>query len=352
MVSVTTRGFAQSRREASPFSLIESRGLIARLIDEFSLAGTEFVSNPRNFLTELLAIDDRDAKRRRRLYIGLSIAVAAHLAILGVIVVVGFRHFTQSVETKPELVVTLINPDMPLAGKETAVKPASEAKGDNGKGGGGGGDENPRPASQGALPPMLPAPQIVGPKPSPIEAPSLAVNTTLVGAPDNHPPEPHPGDPNGQVGPFSQGQGKGGGMGGEDGTGIGPNKGSGADRGNGGNKGGNTPGTPNGTNGTGIKEIDWSQHDKLAGFSRITWTYRPRPIVTPEAQAEKVVGTVVLRATFHADGTISDVEIVNPVSFMTDAAIESLMRSKFRPATLYGVPITLKRAPVTVEVHY
>ena len=140
-------------------------------------------------------------------------------------------------------------------------------------------------------------------------------------------------------------------MGGEKGTGIGAGKGAGADRGKLANKGGGIPGPPDGDR-PGIKEVDWHQVGKIAGFSQVIWIHRPTPVVTPEAQADKVFGIVMLRATFHADGTISDIEVVNPVSCMTESAIESLMRSTFRPATLYGVPITLKRAPVTVKVHY
>jgi hypothetical protein len=59
-----------------------------------------------------------------------------------------------------------------------------------------------------------------------------------------------------------------------------------------------------------------------------------------------------MRATFNADGTISDVELVMPVEFMTESAIESLRRSTFRPATVNGVPITVRKVPIKVFVHY
>ena len=87
------------------------------------------------------------------------------------------------------------------------------------------------------------------------------------------------------------------------------------------------------------------------GFMPFRWLYRPVPVTTPEAQENKVSGTVMLRATFNADGTISDVEVISPVDFMTESAIESLKRSKFKPATINGKPVTLRRVPIKVEIH-
>ncbi len=351
MVSVTTRGLATRAQEDSLFSLIETQGVLRRLLAELAIAWREIKRDPLEFITEFITADTRDSKRRSRLYAGLACAAVAHLALLGIILIAGLRHLAKQPKHDPDLVVTMVPLEIPGIRSDGPSKPAVNSKGDNGKGGGGGGNHDPRPVFKGPLPPIVATPQIVGPKPSPIDSPSLPVDTTLVGVPDNRPPEPHPGDPNGKSGSPSSGSGAGGGMGSGDGTGIGGGGGPGAGRGKGGNQGGGDAGPLDGK-GIGIREIDWPQHDKIAGFSRITWIYRPRPIVTPQAQADKVVGTVVLRATFHADGTISDIEVVNPVNFMTEAAIESLRRSKFHPASLYGVPITLKRAPVTVEVHY
>ena len=83
-----------------------------------------------------------------------------------------------------------------------------------------------------------------------------------------------------------------------------------------------------------------------------SWIRRATAIVTPEAQEHKAAGRVLLKATFNADGTVSDIEIINPVDFMTESAIESLRRSKFRPASINGVPITVRRVPVYIDVHY
>jgi TonB family protein len=91
---------------------------------------------------------------------------------------------------------------------------------------------------------------------------------------------------------------------------------------------------------------------KPPGFLSFTWIRRATPIITPEAQEHRAAGRVLLRATFNADGTITDIEIINQVDYMTDSAVDALRRSKFRPATINGVPITVRRVPVYIDVHY
>ncbi|PYT06201.1 MAG: hypothetical protein DMF60_09835, partial [Acidobacteria bacterium] len=82
----------------------------------------------------------------------------------------------------------------------------------------------------------------------------------------------------------------------------------------------------------------------------IVWLHRPTPVITPEAQANKVKGEVWLRATFGEDGKISDIEVIREVPFMTESAIEALQRSRFRPATIKGRPVTLVSVPVRINV--
>jgi TonB family protein len=96
-------------------------------------------------------------------------------------------------------------------------------------------------------------------------------------------------------------------------------------------------------------EIDW-RASKPPGFSPFKWIYRARPIVTPEAQANKVSGEVLLRATFRADGRITDIEVISPVEYMTESAIEALERSRFRPAMINGVPVTLRNVLVRIKI--
>jgi hypothetical protein len=72
----------------------------------------------------------------------------------------------------------------------------------------------------------------------------------------------------------------------------------------------------------------------------------------PEAQKQEVLNYVLMRATFNANATITDIEVLTPRDSMTDSAVESLRHSTFRPATVNGVPITVRRVQIKVGVHY
>jgi TonB family protein len=144
--------------------------------------------------------------------------------------------------------------------------------------------------------------------------------------------------------------GPGDGLGNKQGSGAG-SLGDGPGAGNG-RRGGRDGGEGGEPGGKGSTVFPWNFPQKPAGFVSFSWLYRPRPIVTPEAQSNKVSGTVLLRATFKSDGTVADIEIVNPVPFMTESAVDALRRSRFRPATVNGVPVTLTRVPVRIDVHY
>src|SRR5262252_7128645 len=134
-------------------------------------------------------------------------------------------------------------------------------------------------------------------------------------------------------------------MGAGDGNGNGSGRGGGIGEGN-----NRRPGSPDGT-GTGRPgEFIYGVDTKKAGFSQFTWIYRPHAITPPEAQENKVYGTVLLRATFNADGTITDIEVAMAVDYMVEAAIESLQHSRFRPATYNGVPVTVRRVPIGIPV--
>jgi periplasmic protein TonB len=153
----------------------------------------------------------------------------------------------------------------------------------------------------------------------------------------------------------SGGPGKGGGIGTGDGPGVGSKSGAGGgDTPGGGGPGGGTRsgplGRPDGITLTG--PIDYALLKTLPGSTGIIWISRVRPIVTPEAQVDKVVGYVLLEATFNADGTITDIRVRQSLGTMDAAAIESLRKARFRPATdKEGRPITLLRVPIKVNVN-
>jgi TonB family protein len=345
MAASTTTDFINiSAGEPIPhFSLIQQRSLVSRLLDEITRAAEEFARDPYGFIKAIFSLDEEDPRQRKRLYIGLSLGVALHAASLTLIVMAGWHRVLLPVEEAA-------GPTVWLHGVSSPVEPKPEPPKGNGKGGGGGGQNDPLPAIKGTPPPMAPRPQIVAINPSAIQNPSLPVQTTLVG-PTEEPPPPDSqlGDPNSKGTTPSGGPGAGGGVGPGAGTGIGKDSGPGAGPGTRGGRDGGPGGSPNGIAG-GIGPIDWSDASRRRGFTSFRWVYRARPIITPEAQANKSSGVVLLKATFGADGVIRDIRVVQPVDYMTEAAIKSLERCRFSPATLDGVPITLRNVPVKIPV--
>jgi TonB family protein len=352
MASATTTEFIKtdSRAEDPPFSLIEQKGLLRRLSEEVARAVEEVRRDPAAFFRGIFSADSKDQKRRRLIYAGLAVAAVAHAAMLVIVVVAGWHRIMEPVPESVSLRLKSMiqaTPDAKVASESDQPAPET-ARGDNG-GGGGGGDQTPRPPSMGVPPVMTPAPAIPAFKSPTMENPLLPLTPTLEGPQSEAPAPTEPiGDPAGKGTEFSQGSGKGGGIGTGEGPGVGPGKDGGAGPGRGGNRGDGTAGSPTGTL-AGPSVVNWTNPPR-SGYVPFAWLYKARPIVTPEAQASGSAGTVLLRATLNADGTYSDIEVINGVEHMTDSAVEALRRSKFRPATVDGRPVTLRRVLIKIEV--
>ena len=351
MASVITTQLvgSPSHADSPPFSLIEQKSLVSRLAEQLRAAATDLARNPGPFLRDLFAADTKDAKRRQRIYSGLAIALVVHAALLIVIAVVGWRTmFVKPAEQPPsEKVVWLpiTEPDKPTAD-------SSVPRGDKDKGGGGGGDHNPLPVTKGPLPQMSTAPQIVKPNTPSAKLPTIQLPPTIVGA-DNSAPPPGLalGIPTGVIAEApSPGPGAGEGLGGKKGSGAGPGNGSGSgkgDRGGTGDKG--NIGLPAGREFP-SGPIPYNMIRNYPQSTGIVWLHRATAVTTPEAQANKVKGEVWLRATFREDGTITDIEVIRDVPFMTESAITALQHSTFRPAMVKGRPVTLLNVPVRINV--
>lgn len=355
MASVVTTEFVRTiHADAPPFSLIEQQGLLSRLIQALEAAVGDLAGDPRGFIRDLLSADTKDAKRRQRIHIGLACALVVHLALIVLIAVLGLRTmFVKPTAEQPEY--TVIFPERAPSIEAPPIENAGSSKPEMPKGsdgGGGGGQHTPLPPSKGERPPMVPGPQLVSMNPSNIPEPSLPVSPTIVG-PLSPPPPPVPiGDPTGKSGDFAGGPGDGGGIGRAKGTGVGGGKGPGAGSGGGGGKGGGSAGSPNGSASEIPGVVDFKLVGSIPGYKSWTWIRRQTAIITPEAQENKVIGTVVLRATFNADGTITDIQVAMPVDFMNESAKQALRRSTFHPATLKGVPVTVRNVLIRIDVHY
>lgn len=355
MASAMTGEFVKaSKREDAPFSMIEQKGLFARLREEIALATGEIARDPRGFIRDLFTDDSRNARRRRRIYIGLSCAVVGHIALFAAMFILDWPQMLTPTEEETKLKV-----DHMIAVAKADDLPETPQpdvpRGDNG-GGGGGGNKSELPASHGRLPEFSSAPPIMTPTTQvPPQIPSLPLPQTIQADPSLQPkidPSIPIGDPSALPGPPSDGPGTQGGIGSGSGPGVGRGGGPGAGPGEGGNLGKDrAAGSPDGTDRLPTGPIDWNRLREIPGSTQFSWVYRPRPVVTPEAIKNKSVGEVLLRATFNANGTITDISVIrSDVPEMTDSAIQSLAQSKFRPATVKGEPVTVRNVVVRVNI--
>ncbi|MGI8917186.1 MAG: TonB family protein [Pyrinomonadaceae bacterium] len=69
---------------------------------------------------------------------------------------------------------------------------------------------------------------------------------------------------------------------------------------------------------------------------------KPEPRYTEEARRAQIVGTVVLRVVFSADGIIRHVLVIRGLPFgLNERAIEAARGIRFTPATIDGVPVSM-----------
>lgn len=156
------------------------------------------------------------------------------------------------------------------------------------------------------------------------------------------------GDPNGRFTSFSNGTGSGGGQGGGTGTGQGNGRGTGAGNGIGSGYGnGIGDGTGNGR-GSGIDGDDRPPARPVGVTASIKILSKPRPGYTDSARQANVQGTVILRVTFLANGSIGGISAVKGLpNGLTEQAIAAARRISFQPATVNGVPQS-----VTKQIEY
>ncbi|MGH6628899.1 MAG: energy transducer TonB [Burkholderiales bacterium] len=202
-------------------------------------------------------------------------------------------------------------------------------------GGGGGGDRSPTPASKGAVPKFsktqFAPPVAVLPKIDP----QLPVQPTLLGPPELKLPQmamnAQWGDPQGVLGPASNGPGFGGGIGSGSGGGIGSGHGAGLGPGEGGGFGGGA----------------YSVGGNVTAPIPI---YKPEPPYSEEARKAKYQGTVVLYIIVDVQGNVTDARVVKPLGLgLDEKALDTVRTWKFKPGMRNGVPVAVR---VMVEVSF
>lgn len=216
----------------------------------------------------------------------------------------------------------------------------------DGGGGGGGGKNETEPASQGVRPPMLRT--VVFPPSAHMERlsnPDLKIQMAIQGPRDEltkDPTQRYGVDTSNYTG-ISDGPGTGGGIGTGRGTGVGGGNGTGAGNGNGsglGNGNGNGIGDGDG-GGTGGNVPPPARVGVTQGLKIIS---KPRAGYTDAARQNNVTGTVTLKITFLANGSIGSITPVSGLGYgLTEQAIAAARRIVFEPAKVNGVAQTTSK---------
>jgi TonB family protein len=227
----------------------------------------------------------------------------------------------QPVKAAPKTEITDISPYL-------AQLPADSGK--KAGGGGGGGDRSPTPASKGAIPRFakmqLSPPMAVIPN----THAQLQVDPTLLGPPELKLPAMASnmawGDPQGVIGPPSNGpgfSGEGGGVGSGKGGGLGPGEGGG---------------------------VGGGAYSVGGNVSAPIPIYKPDPPYSEEARKAKYQGTVIVLIVIDAQGNVTDSRIVKPLGLgLDEKAIETIKTWKFKPGMRNGTPVPVR---MMVEVSF
>jgi len=290
----------------------------------------------------LTVIEEKNVKQRNSLLLG-TLGVMLFACIFGL----AYSIFSRDLEVgaiNDDLFNAVLVDDVPM----TLEEKIQQAKDKKAGGGGGGGREEEEEVTKGDLadqsknptrPPDAKVPRFDFELKTP--PPQTEGNQTFPKQYDRW------GDPNGRFTSFSNGTGSGGGQGSGVGTGQGSGRGTGAGSGDGSGYGGGL-GNGNG-NGTGNGDEGNGPPPKPVGVTAgIKILSKPRPGYTDSARQANIQGTVILRVTFMANGSVGGISAVKGLpSGLTEQAIAAARRISFQPATLNGVPQN-----VTKQIEY
>ncbi|MFZ0663811.1 MAG: energy transducer TonB [Acidobacteriaceae bacterium] len=277
---------------------------------------------PLELTSKPIAVVDRMKVKRGPL--SSALAIALHVLILGLIILLGLVEWhTRAIKRNEKVVAVDVKPFIPMT-------PKMEAMG----GGGGGGVHSPIEASKGHLP-QIAKMQITPPQILKIDHPKLPVPPTIVMPQEVKLPNanmPNVGVPNSpQVALASQGGGSGSGFGSGSGGGLGSGTGGGVGPGSGGGYGGGVmhPG---------------------GGVSAPVLIYSVDPEFSDEARRAKYQGICVVSLIVDKYGNPQNIQVVRALGMGLDRKAEEAVRQyKFKPAYYHGhaVPVL-----INVEVNF
>lgn len=283
-------------------------------------------------------VEDEGAKQRMSLVAGTFVLMIVMLTS-GVVYNIFSKDLgVGSIDEGYFNAVLLDDPDsMTIEEKELKKKDNS-----GGGGGGGGGDEE-TPASQGVRPPMLRQPQFIPTAHAErLTNPDIRIQRAIQGPIDETTMDPNQryGIDTSKYNTISDGPGTGGGIGtgrnGGVGSGDGPGGGSGSGGGlGGGNDGGIGDGDGPGSGGRVPPVI----RGVTSPFRIIS---KPKATYTDAARVNQVQGTVTLRVTLNANGSVGAITPVSGLGYgLTEQAIAAARRIQFEPQKENGVAKTV-----------
>jgi protein TonB len=260
----------------------------------------------------------------RRSPASIAFAVAAHGAILAVILFAAIQTHVRTKAISVQSAAIDIKPWLPVTPR------ARETMG----GGGGGGDHDLIDVSKGRLP-QLAQRQIDPPQIIRNDNPKMAVEPTIVMPKNIQPPDaqmPDIGLPtSSQVRMASNGAGSGAGMGSGRNGGIGSGYGSGYGPGSGGGWGG------------GVYHVG-------GGVSAPVVLSAVDPEYSDEARRSKYTGIVVVALVVDPSGMPQRVHVVRHLGMgLDEKAIEAVRQYRFKPAEYQGRPVPVE---VNIEVNF
>ncbi len=249
--------------------------------------------------------------------------------VQGVILLLLIAAFSnKAVQQQVKQVATLIAP-IDIAPYQPKAAPKKDLMG----GGGGGGDRSPLPASKGKLPKQslrqFTPPMAVVNNPNP----KLTMDPSIIVPPDVTLPNVNMaqyGDPLAKIGPASNGQGSGGGIGSGSGGGVGSGKGGGFGPGEGGGVGG------------GVFRVG-------GGVSAPVLLFKVEPEYSEEARKAKYQGTVLLYIEVDPNGHATNIRVQRSLGLgLDEKAIEAVKKWKFRPGAKDGKAVTVAATIVVI----
>ena len=73
------------------------------------------------------------------------------------------------------------------------------------------------------------------------------------------------------------------------------------------------------------------------------------PVYPPTARAARIQGVVIIQATIGVDGSVVGAEVLRPLVFLDQAALDAVRQWRFTPTQLNGLPVAVI---MTVTVHF